>query len=107
MSESSDNAHPSAEGKSSSASKRPEARAAIYGLLGAVIGALASFGGVYWSQQQTQSTARSASEQSAVVATIAKADDYANGLFQLRDALINNDSASYSEIRARDRKSVV
>jgi hypothetical protein len=43
-----------------------EARAAIYGLLGAIVGGLATFGGAYWTGHQTQSETQLMSERERV-----------------------------------------
>lgn len=79
---------------------RSDARAAVYGLLGAIIGGLATFGGAYWTGHQTQSETQSTSERSAYVAFGEAAGQYANNLIQLKFAYENHDNQSYAQIRA-------
>ena len=78
-------------------SKRSEGRAAIYGLLGAIIGGLATFGGAYWTGHQTESLNQSTSERNAYVAFITLATQYEVNLTHLPEAVGN--ANSYGELR--------
>jgi hypothetical protein len=77
---------------------RSDVRAAVYGLLGAIIGGLATFAGAYWSGHQTLSLAQSTTARAACVAFASVADQYLNNLRQLQDSL-NEGSNSYARAR--------
>jgi hypothetical protein len=78
--------------------RSPEARAAIYGLLGAIVGGLATFGGAYWTGHQTQSETQLMSERSAYVAYEGVVHQYAYDLIQLQNRN-NQVGPSYAGLR--------
>jgi hypothetical protein len=57
-------------------SRQSESRAAVYGLLGAIIGGLATFGGAYWTGHQTESSNQISAERSAIIAFVSAAQQY-------------------------------
>jgi hypothetical protein len=80
-------------------SNRPEARAAIYGLLGAIIGGLATFGGAYWTGHQSQAAAQTTSERSSCVTFAAAAAQYQWTLQALADS-VDQGGQAYNQARA-------
>ncbi len=87
--------------QSESKSTHSEARAAIYGLLGAIIGGLATFGGAYWTGHQAQSETQSTSQRSAYVIFGGAAQQYILNLVQLGDAIDHHNGESYKQIRTQ------
>jgi len=77
-----------------------DARAAIYGLLGAIIGGLATFGGAYWTGHQAQSQEQIASERSAYVTFAAAGYQIATDLSQLLSTS-SGSKAAYTAVRNR------
>lgn len=77
---------------------RSEGRAAVYGLLGALIGGLATFAGAYWTGHQTQSLAQSSTERSAYVAFAAAAAQFEFNIYQLQFNTAGGDKKSFEQI---------
>ena len=75
-----------------------EARAAVYGLLGAIIGGLATFSGAYWTGHQTISLAQSTSAREACVEFSAAVSQYLIDLDRIKDS-INAVGSSYAQAR--------
>jgi hypothetical protein len=75
---------PGDEARGSGGPNRSAARsAAIFGLAGALIGGVASFGGSYWTAHQVQSSAQVSAERSAYVSFTARTYQYMDNLVQL------------------------
>jgi hypothetical protein len=72
----------------------------VYGLLGAIIGGLATFGGAYWTGHQSQSAADIAARRSAYIEFTAAVDQYRQDLVRLEDSL-RQGGKSYDHERSR------
>ena len=78
--------------------RHSEARAAVYGLLGAIIGGLATFTGAYWTGHQTVSLAQSTSARAACEEFAAVTSQYLVDLDRIKDS-IKEGNNSYSQTR--------
>jgi hypothetical protein len=78
--------------------KPSEARAAVYGLLGAIIGGLATFAGAYWTGHQTISLAESTSARAACVEFADATSQFLVDLDRISDSL-NEGGNSYTQTR--------
>jgi hypothetical protein len=88
------------EGSAKPGAAGSDGRAAVYGLLGAIIGGLATFGGAYWTGHQSENSALVTSQQNACVTFASAADQYLQDLNSLQDSL-DQGGAVYAQARAR------
>jgi hypothetical protein len=72
----------------------------VYGLLGAIIGGLATFGGAFWTGHQSQSAADITARRGAYIEFTAAVDQYRQDMVRLEDSL-RQGGKSYDHERSR------